>query len=110
MDTVIAYMPSIIQGTWMTIALAICSVLLSVVLGLLGAWAKLSSSRVGQGFGGAYTTLVRGIPDLVLMLLLFFGGQTLLNQVGDATGWWGYIEINQFVAVSWSSASSSAPT
>ena len=32
------------------------------------------------------------------MLLLFFGGQILLNQLGEATGLWGYIEINQFAA------------
>jgi histidine transport system permease protein/arginine/ornithine transport system permease protein len=98
MDTVIAYMPSIVDGALMTIALSLCSILLSVVLGLLGAWAKLSSSRLAQNIGGAYTTLIRGVPDLVLMLLLFFGGQTLLNQLGDATGLWGYIEINQFAA------------
>ncbi len=98
MDTVISYMPSIIDGTLMTVALAVGSVLLSVVLGLLGAWAKLSKSRFAQNVGGAYTTLIRGVPDLVLMLLLFFGGQTLLNQLGDATGLWGYVEINQFSA------------
>ncbi len=98
MDTVIAYMPNIIDGALTTIAVALGSVALSVVLGLLGAWAKLSKSRVAQGTGEAYTTLIRGVPDLVLMLLLFFGGQTLLNQIGDATGWWDYIEINQYTA------------
>ncbi len=98
MDTVLAYMPSIIDGTLMTIALAVVSVLLSVVLGMLGAWAKLSKSGLAQNIGGAYTTLIRGVPDLVLMLLLFFGGQMMLNRLGDTTGLWDYIEINQFVA------------
>ena len=32
------------------------------------------------------------------MLLLFYGGQQLLNDFGDATGWWGYLEINHFTA------------
>ena len=77
MDTVVAYMPSILQGTLITIAIALCSVILAVLLGLLGAWAKLSKSRLAQNIGAAYTTLIRGVPDLVLMLLLFFGGQTL---------------------------------
>ena len=81
----------------MTIELAVASILLSVLLGLLGARAKLSASKLAQNISGAYTTLIRGVPELVLMLLLFFGGQTLLNQVGEATGLWGYIEINQFV-------------
>ena len=98
MDTVIAYMPAILQGTWLTIAVAICSVLLAVVLGLLGAWGKLSKSIAANKTANAYTTIVRGIPDLVLMLLLFYGGQQALNDLGAKTGWWGYVEINQFTA------------
>lgn len=98
MDTVIAYLPSILDGTLVTIAVALASLVLAVVLGLLGAWAKLSKSRAAQRAGNAYTTLVRGVPDLVLMLLLFFGGQQLLNSLGHSTGWWGYVEINQFSA------------
>ena len=98
MENVIAYMPSILDGTLVTVAVALCSLVLAVLLGLLGAWAKLSKSRAARAAGQAYTTLVRGIPDLVLMLLLFFGGQQLLNAVGADTGWWGYVEIDHFTA------------
>jgi len=98
MDDVIAYAPSILQGTILTVELAICSLLLSVVLGLLGAWAKLSGNPVARRVGEAYTTLIRGVPDLVLMLLLFYGGQTQLNRLGEITGWWGYVDVNQFVS------------
>ncbi len=98
METVAAYMPSILQGTSITIAISLGSVILAVLVGLLGAWAKLSKSRLAQNIGALYTTLIRGVPDLVLMLLLFYGGQTLLNNLGDATGWWDYVEINQFTA------------
>ena len=98
MDAVIAYFPAILRGTWVTIAVALCSVALAVLLGLLGAWGKLSASRAAQALTNAYTTLIRGVPDLVLMLLLFYGGQQLLNDLGAATGWWGYVEINHFTA------------
>ena len=98
METVIAYLPSILRGTWITIAVSVCSVILAVALGLLGAWGKLAASRVANSVTNAYTTLIRGVPDLVLMLLLFYGGQQLLNDLGDTTGWWGYIEINHFTA------------
>ena len=98
MDAVIAYLPAILRGTWVTIAVALCSVALAVLLGLLGAWGKLSASRAAKAVTSAYTTLVRGVPDLVLMLLLFYGGQQLLNDLGAATGWWGYVEINHFTA------------
>ena len=98
MDAVIAYFPAIMRGTWITIAVALCSVVLAVLLGLLGAWGKIATSRVANAVAGAYTTVIRGVPDLVLMLLLFYGGQQLLNDLGIATGWWGYVEINHFTA------------
>jgi len=98
MDTVISYMPLILKGTSVTISVSVASILLAVLLGLLGAWAKLSNSRVAQAAAGAYTTLVRGVPDLVLMLLIFYGGQQLLNDLGTSTGLWDYLEINQFTA------------
>ena len=98
MDTVISYMPLILKGTSVTVAVSIASILLAVLLGLLGAWAKLSKSQIANGVAGAYTTLVRGVPDLVLMLLIFYGGQQLLNDLGASTGLWGYLEIDQFTA------------
>ncbi|MFT7137230.1 MAG: ABC-type arginine transport system permease subunit, partial [Akkermansiaceae bacterium] len=48
--------------------------------------------------GNIYTLFVRSVPDLVLMMLIFFGGQTFVTQIGSLTGLWGYVEINQFVA------------
>lgn len=98
MDSIWAYRNLLFEGTVVTVELALGSLLLSVLLGLIGAMAKLSSSRVLQKTAGAYTTLIRGVPDLVLMMLLFYGGQQLLNDFGDFTGWWDYLEINQFSA------------
>ncbi len=98
MEQVIDYLPSILRGTLVTIEIALASITLSVLMGLLGAWAKLSPAATARKLGELYTTLIRGVPDLVLMLLLFFGGQILLNRLGEVTGLWGYIEINQFVA------------
>ncbi|MDX1737699.1 MAG: ABC transporter permease subunit, partial [Alphaproteobacteria bacterium] len=88
----------LLQGIGWTILVAVCSLIISVLFGLLGAWGKLSKNTTANKITGGYTTIVRGIPDLVLMLLLFYGGQQLLNDIGDRTGLWGYIEINQFFA------------
>ncbi|RED49184.1 ABC transporter permease [Aestuariispira insulae] len=98
METVIDYSPAILRGTGVTIFLAICSLMVSMSLGLIAAWGKLSSSPIGSRVANSYTTLIRGVPDLVLMMLIYFGLQRLLNFVGDYTGLWGYIEINTFVA------------
>ena len=43
---------------------------------------------------GVYTTLIRGVPDLVLMLLIFFGGQMLVNQIAESLGYEDYIEVS----------------
>ena len=98
MDSIWEYRVLLLEGTAVTVRLALGSLLLSVVLGLIGASAKLSANAVPRNIAGAYTTLVRGVPDLVLMMLLFYGGQQLVNDLGSATGWWDYIEINQFTA------------
>lgn len=91
------YFPFILKGMGLTVAIALLSLLIAVVLGMIGALAKLSKSRIAQGIAGVYTTIIRGIPDLVLMTLIFFGGQILLNNIGDKFGW-DYIDVNPFVA------------
>lgn len=89
--------PLLLQGTWMTVKLSFLCLLLSVVLGLIGASAKLSKSALLRLPAQAYTTLIRGVPDLVLMLLIFYSLQTWLTQLTLALGW-DYIEINPFSA------------
>ncbi|PKH19011.1 Histidine transport system permease protein HisQ [Pseudomonas fluorescens] len=89
--------PLLLQGTWMTVKLSFLCLLLSVILGLIGASAKLSTSALLRVPAQAYTTLIRGVPDLVLMLLIFYSLQTWLTQLTSALGW-DYIEINPFSA------------
>ncbi|MGB5443875.1 MAG: ABC transporter permease [Psychromonas sp.] len=74
------YQGILLEGAWLTIQVALLSLLLSVFLGLLGASAKLSHSPFLKGIATFYTTVIRGIPDLILMLLIFFGGQMLINK------------------------------
>ncbi|HEC54650.1 MAG TPA: ABC transporter permease subunit [Gammaproteobacteria bacterium] len=89
--------PLLLEGAWMTVKLSLSSLALSVLLGLIGASAKLSSLRLLRLPAQLYTTLIRGVPDLVLMLLIFYSLQTWLTAITAALGW-EYIEINPFVA------------
>ena len=102
MDSVWEYRNLLLSGTAVTIQLALASLTLSVLLGLIGASAKLAVNPIFRRTANIYTTLVRGVPDLVLMMLLFYGGQQVVNDLGSATGWWDYVEINQFIAGVWS--------
>lgn len=97
-DNVITFLPLVIKGAWITISLSLVSVVMSIFFGFLGAAAKLSDSAIWRGVGTFYTTLIRGVPELVLMLIIFFGGQILLNTLGPKLGLWDRIEINQFFA------------
>jgi histidine transport system permease protein len=89
--------PLLLQGTWMTVKLSVMSLLLAIVLGLLGASAKLSKAAVLRVPAQVYTTLIRGVPDLVLMLLIFYSLQTWLTSFTEAMEW-DYIEIDPFAA------------
>lgn len=87
----------IFQGALITIELAFLSVLVSVLLGLIGACAKLFGSRWLAIWSDIYTTLIRGIPDLVLMLLIFYGLQMSLNEITEYAGL-PQINIDPFIA------------
>ncbi|WP_029226477.1 ABC transporter permease subunit, partial [Burkholderia ubonensis] len=89
--------PVLWAGTVQTIELSVLSLATAVALGLIGAVAKLSHNRVLRSLATGYTTLIRSVPDLVLMLLLFYSIQIWLNQFTDLVGW-EQIDIDPFVA------------
>lgn len=92
------YGGSLLSGAALTAQVALASLAVAVLLGMGGALAKLSGSVVARSMATLYTTIVRGIPDLVLMLLLFFGGQVLVNHLAAKVGYHEYIDINPFIA------------
>ena len=88
------YEAALLKGAWVTIEVAVFSLLLATLLGILGALAKLAPYRVARAVATLYTTIIRGIPDLVLMMLIFFGGQMLLNNMLYSVNEW----INAWMA------------
>jgi arginine/ornithine transport system permease protein len=91
------YGSTILDGAWLTLLLAVASMTLACALGLLGAAFRLSPIRWLALLGEAYSTVIRGIPEYVLILLVFYGGQDLINRLGPLLGY-DYIDINPFVA------------
>ncbi|MES2818071.1 MAG: ABC transporter permease [Pseudomonadota bacterium] len=92
------YGASILDGAGLTLQLALTSMALAVVLGLMGAAFRLSPIRWLALLGETYATVIRGIPDLVLILLIFYGGQDLVNRIAPLVGYDDYIDLNPFVA------------
>ena len=70
--------PYILGGIWITVVVSIASIALAVVLALLGALGRISTSPIWYGLASLYVSLVRGTPLLVQIFIIFFA----LPQVG----------------------------
>lgn len=93
------YFLNILNGAVVTVAVSLCALAVAIVLGLLGAGAKLSGHKALWGLATSYTTVVRGIPELVLMLLVFYGGTIGLNRLFELAGRGDIVvDINPFMA------------
>ena len=91
------YLPAILEGLGLTLRVSALSLAIACVFGLVGAIAKLSGSRTARWSADIYTTLIRGMPELVLMLLIFYGGQIGINALAESQGW-DYIDVPPFWA------------
>ncbi len=98
MFSLYGYGTTIFEGVILTLEVSFVSLAIAVLLGIFGALAKLSRFPLLVMIGKLYTTIIRGIPDLVLMLLVFYGGQVLVNQIAYSLGCEDYIDINPFLA------------
>jgi octopine/nopaline transport system permease protein len=83
-------------ATLMTLAVATCAFLIGLVFGTVGATAKLSRFRAARAIADGYTTVLRGIPDLLVIYLFYFGGSGVLMYIGRMFGHAGFIEVNAF--------------
>ena len=84
MTLLLDYAPLLLLGALVTVALAVLSLVLATMMGAAAATAKVRDGRIARGATLLYPTIVRGIPDLVLILLVYFGGQRLINDIGKA--------------------------
>ncbi len=86
------------QGLGMTLMIGIGALLLAIVMGLLGAWGKLARNRAANLASNAYTTIIRGIPELLLLLIIFYGTPTLVQGIATRMGYDIIIDFNPFIA------------
>jgi octopine/nopaline transport system permease protein len=89
--------PEIVLATLMTLAVSLSAFLFGMAFGAIGACAKLSDSLIARWLGEAYTTVLRGIPDLLVIYLLYFGGSAALSSIGRAFGAEGFIGVPSFL-------------
>jgi His/Glu/Gln/Arg/opine family amino acid ABC transporter permease subunit len=88
----------LLQGLQMTVLVGLCAMLVAILFGLLGAWGKFSHSRLANWLADTYTTVVRGVPELILLLLVYYGIPKLIQDGAAAMGYEVRLDLNPFVA------------
>ena len=89
-------------ATLMTIAVSITAMIIGFIFAALFTPLKLSNNKFLNSIGNAYTTVSRGVPELLVIYLFFFGGSGAIMFVASIFGYNDYIEINAFLTGSFS--------
>lgn len=81
-----------------TLAVSVCAFAIGNLLGLALAWAKLGGGKGLQRLADVYSVVLRGVPELLVIYLFYFGGRQVLGMVTHLFGYAGHPDINGFVA------------
>lgn len=81
MDLALEWAGAFLAGALVVLEIFAASLVLTVVIGLLGASAKLSNSRILRWLAQAYTTVFRGTPEILILLILYFGSAITLTEL-----------------------------
>jgi His/Glu/Gln/Arg/opine family amino acid ABC transporter permease subunit len=98
MQAVLDAAPLLLQGFQVTIAVALLSLALATALGALAAGAKIGGGAIARGAAESYTTVARGVPDLVMILIVYFGGQRIASGLAASLGFEGRVDVSIFAA------------
>ncbi|WP_069300706.1 ABC transporter permease [Neptunicoccus sediminis] len=91
---------NLLRGLVNSLQIAFGAFGLGLVIGLFGAYGKLYGGVVIRDLLGIYTTVIRAVPELVLILILYYVGTDLINKAAEAMGY-GRVEISGVVAGIW---------
>jgi His/Glu/Gln/Arg/opine family amino acid ABC transporter permease subunit len=86
------------DGVQVTLAVGFCALAVALAFGLLGACGKLSGSRGVRVVAETYTTVIRGVPELILILVIYYGVPTLIQDVAASFGYDIFVDFNSFLA------------
>ena len=84
-------------ATLMTVAVSLTAMIIGFLFALIFTPLKLSKYKIFNLIGNFYTTVIRGVPELLVIYLFFFGGSGALMFVASMFGYNDYIEINAFM-------------
>jgi octopine/nopaline transport system permease protein len=82
----------------MTVMVAVVGFLVGSIVGTLVAWARISGPRPCRVAAQVYTTVLRGIPDLLVIYLFYFGGSIALTALARYFGATGFVAVPAFIS------------
>jgi polar amino acid transport system permease protein len=75
-----------IAGAVATIQISVGGYLVGLLIGSLVAWVKLRGARLPVAIAHGYSTVCRAVPEVLLIIILFYGGQSGLDWLLTALG------------------------
>lgn len=92
------FLPQLLIATWLSIRLALCALILGLFLGILGASIEMSRLRLVRLIGGFFITLIRGLPELLVIFCVYFGAMFFLskgaaNPINISPFWAGVVAL-----------------
>lgn len=86
------------SGFYVTASLAICTLPLGLLVGFFIALAKQSEEKFLRTAGDIYTTLFRGLPELLTLFIIYYGLPLVVAAALQPLGYTGAVDINPFIA------------
>ena len=84
-------------ATLMTLAVSVTAMIIGFIFALIFTPLKLSKNRFLNIIANSYTTVIRGVPELLVIYLFFFGGSGAVMFVASIFGYNEYLELNAFI-------------
>ncbi|ATG41692.1 ABC transporter permease [Phaeobacter piscinae] len=91
---------NLLRGLANSLQIALGAFGMGLIIGLFGAYGKLYGGPILRDLLAIYTTVIRAVPELVLILILYYVGTNLINKVAGSFGY-GRVEISGIVAGIW---------
>tara|TARA_B100001105_G_scaffold249669_1_gene236986 strand:- start:296 stop:1003 length:708 start_codon:yes stop_codon:yes gene_type:complete len=86
-----------LRAALVTLMVSLAAMGIGLFISIFGTLSKLSNKIYVRVLADVYTTIIRGIPELLVIYLLFFGGSNAIMSLAKLFGYYGYIELNAFV-------------
>ncbi|MBP2199937.1 ABC transporter permease [Pantoea cypripedii] len=89
---------ALLRAAGVTFSVSLCAFVLGMLLGSLLCWMQLSGNRWQRKAANGYVIVMRGVPELLVIYLFYFGGRQVVAFFGEVLGLAGPFDVNGFIA------------